>query len=85
MQDRIGYDLHFTLLRLGRSQADISGLAQAFSALGAPLKVLDISDEEPRAIYGCDLLLIRPDLHVAWRGNRPPEDARRLAAMVTGH
>jgi hypothetical protein len=85
MQDRIGYDLGYTLLRLRGSEADVSALARAFSALGAPLRVLDLRDEEPRAIYGCDLLLIRPDLHVAWRGNRPPEDPRRLAAMATGH
>src|SRR5262245_585098 len=85
MQDRIGYELGFTLLRLGGSKADTAGLAQAFAALGAPLTVLDIPDDEPRAIYGCDLLLIRPDLHVAWRGNRPPADPRRLAAIVTGH
>ncbi len=75
----------YTLLRLGRSQADVAGLVQAFAALGAPLRVLDIPDEEPRAIYGRDLLLVRPDMHVAWRGNAPPEDPRALAAMVTGH
>jgi hypothetical protein len=85
MQDRIGNDLTYTLLRLGRSLADASGLVQAFAARGAPLRVLDIPDEEPRAIYGRDLLLIRPDLHVAWRGNQPPEDPRALAAKVTGH
>jgi hypothetical protein len=85
MQDRIGYELGFTLLRLGRSQADTAGLTQAFAALRAPLQVLDIPDEEPRAIYGCDLILLRPDLHVAWRGNRPPEAPERLAAMITGH
>jgi hypothetical protein len=85
MQDRISNDLSYTLLRLGRSQADVSGFTRAFAALGAPLRVLDIPDEEPRAIYGRDLLLIRPDLHVAWRGNQPPDDPRAFAAMVTGH
>jgi hypothetical protein len=85
MQDRIGNDLTYALLRLGRSLVDVSGLVQAFAALGAPLHVLDIPDDEPRAIYGHDLLLIRPDLHVAWRGNQPPEDPRALAAKATGH
>jgi hypothetical protein len=85
MQDRIGNYLTCTLLQLGRSQADVSGLAQAFAAIGAPLRILDIPDEEPRAIYGCDLLLLRPDLHVAWRDNQPPADPRALAAKVTGH
>ena len=36
-------------------------------------------------IYGYDLLLIRPDLHVVWRGNRLPQDAFALAALATGH
>jgi hypothetical protein len=85
MQDRIGNDLTYTLLRLGRLLADVSGLVQAFAALGAPLRVLNIPDEEPRVIYGHDLLLIRPDMHVAWRGNAPPEDPRALATKVTGH
>jgi hypothetical protein len=47
--------------------------------------VLDIPDAGPRAVYGYDLLLLRPDLHVAWRGNVPPDDPRALAARVTGH
>jgi 2-polyprenyl-6-methoxyphenol hydroxylase-like FAD-dependent oxidoreductase len=85
MQDRIGYDSGFTLLRLGRSQADVAGLAKAFATYGAPFRVLDIPDAGPRAIYGYDLLLLRPDLHVAWRGNAPPADTARLAAMATGH
>jgi 2-polyprenyl-6-methoxyphenol hydroxylase-like FAD-dependent oxidoreductase len=85
MQDRIGYELGFTLLRLGRSQADVAALETAFAALGAPLRVLDIPDAAPRAVYGCDLLLLRPDLHVAWRGNRLPDSPARLAAIATGH
>ena len=85
MQDRIGYDRGFTLLRLGKSQADVSALEKAFATYRAPFRVLDIPDAEPRAVYGCDLILLRPDLHVAWRGNRLPDDAARLAAIVTGH
>ena len=55
-----------------------------FAAHGAPLQVLEISDEQPREIYGYDLLLLRPDMHIAWRGNAPPEDAEKLVRMVTG-
>jgi hypothetical protein len=36
-------------------------------------------------VYGRDLILVRPDLHVVWRGNAPPDDPRRLAAIATGH
>ncbi|MEI8274660.1 MAG: FAD-dependent monooxygenase, partial [Hyphomicrobiales bacterium] len=75
----------YTLLRLAGTQADMSGLAPAFAAYGAPLTVLEIGDERPRELYGYDLLLVRPDLHVVWRGNRLPADPARLAALATGH
>ena len=47
--------------------------------------MLYLPGDEARAIYGRDLVLVRPDLHVVWRGNAPPEDAVRLAAVATGH
>ena len=47
--------------------------------------MLDIDDARPRDIYGYDLLLLRPDLHVVWRGNRLPDDPAKLAALATGH
>jgi 2-polyprenyl-6-methoxyphenol hydroxylase-like FAD-dependent oxidoreductase len=82
LHDRIGDG--FTLLRLGGTQAKTEGLAQAVRATGAPLDVLDVADDTARAVYGYDLLLLRPDLHVAWRGNGPPDDPAQLAALVTG-
>jgi hypothetical protein len=85
MQDRIGYDGGYTLLRLGGTQVDILALAKAFSGYGAPLRILDIGDAAPREVYGYDLLLLRPDLHVVWRGNRLPDDPTRLATLATGH
>ena len=85
MQDRIGYGHGYTLLRLGGTRADTDALAQAFAAIGAPYQVLDVPDAAPRDIYGYDLLLLRPDLHVAWRGNALPPEPERLAALATGH
>jgi 2-polyprenyl-6-methoxyphenol hydroxylase-like FAD-dependent oxidoreductase len=82
LHDRIGDG--FTLLRLGGTRADTTGLAQAVRATGAPLDLLDVADDTARAVYGYDLLLLRPDLHVAWRGNQPPEEPDHLAAIVTG-
>ena len=84
MQDHIPYE-GYTLLRLGGTNADTSALEKALRALGAPLAVLDMPDDAPRQVYGHDLLLLRPDLHVVWRGNRPPEDPGNVAATVTGY
>jgi 2-polyprenyl-6-methoxyphenol hydroxylase-like FAD-dependent oxidoreductase len=85
MQDRIGYGRGYTLLRLGGTQADIEPLRNSFRTMGAPLQVLDMPDAAPRDIYGRDLLLLRPDLHVAWRGNAAPTEPRKVAALATGH
>jgi 2-polyprenyl-6-methoxyphenol hydroxylase-like FAD-dependent oxidoreductase len=84
VQDRIPCE-GYTLLRLGRTGADTSALEKALRSLGAPLAVLDIPDDAPRQVYGQDLLLLRPDMHVVWRGNRPPEEPEDVAATVTGH
>ena len=82
LHDRIGDG--YTLLRLAGVDADAAPLAGAFAAYGAPFAVLDIGDDHVREIYGFDFLLLRPDLHVVWRGNRL-EDPARLAALATGH
>jgi 2-polyprenyl-6-methoxyphenol hydroxylase-like FAD-dependent oxidoreductase len=74
----------YTLLRLGSSPADTGALDRAMRARGAPFATLSLDDEAARSVYGYELILIRPDLHVVWRGNRAPEDAAALAALTTG-
>jgi hypothetical protein len=83
IQDRIGDG--YTLLRLGGTRGDAAPLARAFAARGAPFTALDIADAAARDVYGRDLVLVRPDMHVVWRGNAAPDDPARLAAMATGH
>lgn len=83
LHDRIGDG--YTLLRLGRPAADTRHLEAALRATGAPFSTLCIDDAAPRAVYGYDFILVRPDLHVVWRGNREPQDASRIAAVATGH
>ncbi|MGB6285632.1 MAG: FAD-dependent monooxygenase [Xanthobacteraceae bacterium] len=83
MQDRIpdGY----TILRLGGAKADAHGLQSALRDRGAPVTVIEAGDPRVREIYERDLVLLRPDLHVVWRGNAAPEDPVRIAAVATGH
>ncbi|MGV6875793.1 FAD-dependent monooxygenase [Pseudochelatococcus sp. B33] len=83
VQDHIGPG--YTLLRLGRTQAETGGLGHAFRALGAPFNVLDIESDVARDVYGYDLLLLRPDMHIVWRGNAASEEPAALAALATGH
>ena len=74
----------YTLLRLGGSRAETGGLERAMAATGAPFQSVAVADAAPRDVYGCDLIMVRPDLHVVWRGNQPPGDPGGLAALVTG-
>ena len=84
MQDLIGNG--YTLLRVGpAAKGDASALTKAFAAIGAPFATLDVPDQVARDIYGYDYLLLRPDMHVVWRGQKPPENPERLAAIATGH
>src|SRR5258706_14838637 len=84
MQDHIPYE-GYTLVRLGRTNADTSALEKALRSFGAPLAALDIPDEAARQVYGHDLLLLPPHLHLGWPCNRPPADPVDVAATVTGH
>ncbi len=83
MQDRIpdGY----TVLKLGGTQADTSGLENAIQSYGAPVSVLDVPDSVARDVFGYDLILLRPDMHVVWRGQGSPADPSKVAAIATGH
>jgi hypothetical protein len=82
--DRFGRD--FTLVRLARGRRlDSAPLEAAARERGVPLDVLDVESEEARDLYARDLVLVRPDHHIAWRGNSPPTDAGALVGRVTGH
>ena len=80
--DRLGTG--FTLLRLGPRAPSGDALADAAARTRVPLELLDCADAETRDLYGCDLALIRPDQHIAWRGNEVPADADRLMRRVIG-
>ena len=79
--DRFGSG--FTLLRLGNHPPSGAGLVAAARARGLPLAVVDVGEPAARELYERDLALIRPDQHVAWRGNDAPGDPDALLLRVT--
>jgi 2-polyprenyl-6-methoxyphenol hydroxylase-like FAD-dependent oxidoreductase len=81
IQDVLGDD--YTLLDL-RGDCDTRALEKAFRARGAPLKILHLNEPRVRGVYGASVFLLRPDLHIAWRGDGPPPDAPALVALATG-
>ncbi|CAN5377801.1 FAD-dependent oxidoreductase [soil metagenome] len=70
----------FTLL-VTRDEAGEAADAVEHSAaeLGIPLSVFRCTDRELRELYGASYALIRPDQHVAWRGNDFAEASVALA------
>jgi 2-polyprenyl-6-methoxyphenol hydroxylase-like FAD-dependent oxidoreductase len=76
----------FTLLRFD-SALDVAALETAARDKAVPLKVLDVKapDIEPGGTCADGrLVLSRPDQHVAWRGDRLPEDPALLIDLVRG-
>ncbi len=84
MQDRCARD--YTLISCSGNAAALQPLAGAFADFSCPVELLDLhASPQAGAIYEANYLLLRPDLHIAWRGNEPPEDPATLARLVTGN
>jgi hypothetical protein len=83
IQDQIS-NVGYTLLCLNGGH-ETAALERAFRDRSAPLGVLHVAGEPARAIYERDLVLLRPDMHVVWRGNSMPDNAAELVALATGH
>jgi 2-polyprenyl-6-methoxyphenol hydroxylase-like FAD-dependent oxidoreductase len=71
----------FVLLDFG---GDPSALVAAARERGVPLRVEKIDNAEARALYERKLVLVRPDGHVAWRGDAVPPDAVAVIDTVRG-
>ena len=79
LYDALGPD--FTLLRFDPS-TDIVPILDAARVCGMKLAVLDVPRIAP---YRENLVLSRPDQHIAWRGNHAPAHARELIDRVRGY
>jgi 2-polyprenyl-6-methoxyphenol hydroxylase-like FAD-dependent oxidoreductase len=72
----------FVLMRFGN--ADTAAIEQAAMARGVPLSVVDLDEPEAAALYERNLVLVRPDGHVAWRDDALPTDSTALIDRVRG-
>ena len=72
----------FTLLRLGSDAPEVSAWKIVSCDLGVPLSVLHVEGQGIRDLYEAPLALIRPDQHVAWRGEKG--DAMAILKAATG-
>ena len=74
----------FVLLRLGGSAPDPTPLADAAAKRGVPLRIVDIADESIARLHEKPLVLVRPDFHVAWRGDTVPADCAAIVETIRG-
>jgi 2-polyprenyl-6-methoxyphenol hydroxylase-like FAD-dependent oxidoreductase len=84
LHDAFGRD--FTLLVLGpRARTAAASMQRAARALGVPLVVVELASAALRDAYEADLVLVRPDQVVAWRGSAAVDVADVLACVAGWH
>ncbi len=80
LQDTVGGG--FTLLAFG--DVDTAPMKRAMTAFGVAFEVLRLDEPAVRFLAARNLVLLRPDLHVAWRGDRLPDSCEGVVTTVTG-
>jgi hypothetical protein len=81
LYDAMGED--YVLLRFDPA-VDVGPLIESAERAAMPLQILDLDSEDAPDAYHHGLVLARPDRHVAWRGNRLPDDVDRLVLKLCG-
>jgi hypothetical protein len=75
---------HFVLL--AATQVDAGALwSDAARALGLPFEIRVVRQPALIELLERKLVLVRPDGHVAWRGDAPPADCAALLRQVSGN
>ena len=74
----------FALLCLSGNGHECSGLVDTARARGLPLSVHAIHEDAAVTAYEHRFCLVRPDGHVAWRGDESPADPKGVIDIVCG-
>jgi FAD binding domain len=74
----------FTLLVLSSKITDTAAFTLAAQKVGLPLEIVSLDVPEVRETYERPLVLVRPDGHVAWRGEAIPANAAAIVDRVRG-
>jgi len=83
LYDRLG--TYFTLIDFRGS--DLSAFVEAAARRQIPLSILQLDEPDLKGVYGQDMLLVRADHHMAWRGTgskAPNADAILAKALGWG-
>ncbi len=74
----------FVLLRIGPDAPAAEGLVRSFERSGVPLRSEALIGDDLLHVYQRRLVLVRPDGHVAWRGDEEPADCAAVVDCVRG-
>jgi hypothetical protein len=81
LYDRLG--THFTLIDF--RGGDPSPFVDAAARRQIPLSILQLDEPNLKGVYGQDMLLVRPDHHIVWRGTGSKTlDADRILTTALG-
>jgi 2-polyprenyl-6-methoxyphenol hydroxylase-like FAD-dependent oxidoreductase len=81
--DALGQD--FTFVGFNIAEAQLESWDHAAKSLGIDVKTLDLGHElGVAALIGPECLLIRPDLHIAWRGRADTADPESILRVTAG-
>ena len=78
------FGTHFTLLCIGKPEKDGETIELAATRYRVPFKVLAINNPNITVLYKKNFVLVRPDGHIAWQGNHPPQAPEKIIIQVVG-
>jgi hypothetical protein len=74
----------FTLLVLSTKPVDTSAFSAVTRKVGLPFDIISLDEPLVQETYERCLVLVRPDGHVAWRGDSVPQNAGEIIDTVRG-
>ena len=74
----------FVLLAFNKSGSEGLKLVNAAHDLNMPIDLIEVDDADISALYERRLVLVRPDGHIAWRGDIAPDDPMAIIDKVRG-
>ena len=73
----------YTLLRFDPT-IDVAPMVDAAARCDVPLAVVDVDPSKATIRSPENLLIVRPDSHIAWRGDALPRDPQHLFELLRG-
>ena len=74
----------FNILQIGPNAPGVLAFEKAANELSIPINKIKIEEISALNLYQKSILLVRPDQHIAWRGNEVPEDVYGLLKLTIG-